>query len=346
VTTLFLGGPTGSTSHDGGPHHPEQQGRIFAAMDGVRDLGLQDEIVHVPAEEASMEDLERVHSVSYLRELEVLSEEGGGDIDPDTYIRSDSWTAARLAAGTALAAIREMERSGEGLAFIPVRPPGHHAESDRAMGFCLINNIAVAAAALTDRGNRVLIVDWDVHHGNGTQSIFWNDPNVLYVSTHQYPLFPGSGRASEVGGPGALGLTVNLPLPAGSTGDVVRHAIDKVARPTIEDFAPEWVLVSCGFDAHRADPLAELKLSSGDFADLALLVSEFVPRSGRVALCLEGGYNPAALRTSVEATLAALLQIRGHRTDATSGGPGMAELRSVAAERLRAIDLAETEARR
>ena len=159
------------------------------------------------------------------------------------------------------------------------------------MGFCLVNNVAVAAASRTARGERVLIVDWDVHHGNGTQDIFWDDPDVLYVSTHQHPLYPGTGRPDEVGGPDAPGLTVNLPLPPGATGDVVRAALDDEARATIEDFAPDWVLVSCGFDAHRDDPLSDLDLSSGDFAELACIVRDFAPRPGRLALFLEGGYR-------------------------------------------------------
>jgi acetoin utilization deacetylase AcuC-like enzyme len=218
----------------------------------------------------------------------------------------------------------------------------------RLEAFCadgggVLNNVAVAAASRTARGERVLIVDWDVHHGNGTQAIFWDDPAVLYVSTHQHPLYPGSGAPDEVGGTGAPGLTVNVPLPPGATGDVARAAVDVTARPAIEAFAPDWVLVSCGFDAHRDDPLGQLALSSGDFADLARVVSEFAPRPGRLALFLEGGYNPASLQSSVQATLGALV---GSPVDAerpTSGGPGLEQVRAVGSERRRAIDRIEGE---
>jgi len=309
-------------------------------MDGVRALELGDEAVYPAVSEASVEDLARVHERSYLAELEAFCAEGGGAIDADTYARADSWTAARRAAGAGLAALGELERRGEGVAFVAARPPGHHATGDRAMGFCLLNNIAIAAAARTARGERVLIVDWDVHHGNGTQDIFWDDPDVLYVSTHQHPLYPGTGAAAEVGGSAAPGLTVNLPVPRGATGDVLRAAIDEEARPAVEDFAPDWVLVSCGYDAHADDPLAELELSSGDFAELALVVSEFAPRPGRLALFLEGGYDPASLSSSVEATLGALLGLPGHAGPRTSGGPGMVQLRSARPERLHAIDAA------
>ncbi len=310
-------------------------------MAGVDALGLGNEVVPAEVTEASIDQLARVHDRAYLARLEAFCAAGGGDLDPDTYARADSWRAARRAAGAGVAALDELERRGEGVAFVAARPPGHHATAGRAMGFCLLNNVAVAAASRTARGERVLIVDWDVHHGNGTQDIFWDDPDVLYVSTHQHPLYPGTGAADEVGGPGAPGLTFNVPLPAGATGDATRAALDEAARPTMEAFAPDWVLVSCGFDAHRADPLSQLDLSSGDFAELARLVNEFAPGPGRLALFLEGGYNPVSLQASVEATLGALLGAPGPAERPTSGGPGLDQVRTAVSVRGPAIDRAQ-----
>jgi acetoin utilization deacetylase AcuC-like enzyme len=340
MSALIVAGPEGSTTHDGGPHHPERQARVFAVMEGIAALAADGvEVVAPTVEAAPIDALARVHAPAYLSELEAFCAAGGGHIDADTYARTDSWAAARLAAGAGLAALDELERLGDAVAFVPVRPPGHHALADRAMGFCLLNNIAVAAASRTARGERVLIVDWDVHHGNGTQEIFWDDPDVLYVSTHQHPLYPGTGRPDEVGGLDAAGLTCNLPLPPGATGDVVRRAIDEVARPTIEEFLPDWVLVSCGFDAHRDDPLSNLDLQSGDFAQLARVVAEFAPAPGRVALFLEGGYDLDALRTSVETTLGTLVGRSGEASGRTShGGPGLAQLREADDTRRRAVD--------
>jgi acetoin utilization deacetylase AcuC-like enzyme len=337
---LILAGPTGGDGHDGGPYHPERPGRIEAVMAGIGDLHLGDDLVTVAPEPADLADLARAHSTSYLDELEGFCARGGGDLDPDTFAGVDSWDAARRAAGAGLAALDALRERGDGVGFVVARPPGHHAEFDRAMGFCLLNNVAVAAASLTARGHKVLVVDWDVHHGNGTQSIFWDDPKVLYVSTHQWPLFPGTGRAVEIGGVTALGLTVNVPLPAGATGDVVRLALEHVAAPAVDRFAPDWVLVSCGFDAHRSDPLGELALAGGDFARLARLVAEWAPAPGRLAFFLEGGYDAGALRSSVATTFGALVGGLDHPEAETLGGPGEEQVRATALTRDRAIELA------
>jgi acetoin utilization deacetylase AcuC-like enzyme len=295
-------------------------------MAGIADIApeLGDELEVVAPVPADIAAVERVHSALYLRRLEEFCRSGGGNLDLDTFAKSDSWDAALLSAGAGLQAIDVLRGRGDGVAFVATRPPGHHAFADHSMGFCLLNNVAVTAAALVSEGERVLIVDWDVHHGNGTQAVFWDDPAVLYVSTHQSPFYPGTGAAEEVGGSAARGLTVNVPLPPGATGDVVRRALDEVAAPVIEEFGPTWVLVSAGFDAHRADPLADLALSSGDFAELARTVAGYAPRPGRLAVILEGGYDLGALRSSVAATLGALTGVSGllGAEPATSGGSG------------------------
>jgi acetoin utilization deacetylase AcuC-like enzyme len=344
--TLIISRPFDDSRH-ADPGHPERPDRVTAALAGVADLHLGEDLVSVEVTAATRAQLSRVHSGAYLDELGAFCYEGGGDLDQDTYATYDSWALAQLAAGAGVAVVDELARRGEGVGFIAARPPGHHALRDRAMGFCLLNNVAVTAAELTSRGARVAVVDWDVHHGNGTQQIFWDDPDVLYVSTHESPLFPGSGAAHEVGGPGARGRTINVPVPAGATGDVLRRALDEVAAPVVADFAPDWVLVSAGFDAHRADPIADLALSAGDFADLARTVAGFAPGPGRVALFLEGGYDLEALRASVAATLAALVGVAGTHEGPTSGGPGREHVgraldeRRSALETLAAVDAKE-----
>jgi acetoin utilization deacetylase AcuC-like enzyme len=270
-------------------------------MAAVEDLHLGSDLVVAPSYAATRAELVRVHNGNYLDELGAFCYSGGGDIDQDTYATMDSWAIAKLAAGAGLKVIEELQRRNDGVGFVATRPPGHHALADRAMGFCLLNNVAVASAALLSQGERVLIIDWDVHHGNGTQQIFWDEPNVLYVSTHQWPLFPGSGSAIEVGGRHATDRTVNIPLPPGATGDVVRRAIDTIAGPVVDAFNPTWVLVSAGFDAHRDDPMADLRLTSGDFALMARTVTDYAPRPGRVVMFLEGGYDLGALRSSTTA---------------------------------------------
>ena len=307
--------------HDTGPGHPERPSRLAAARSGLAEAGFGD-VAPLPPRLATREELLRVHSGAYLDALERFCAAGGGRLDPDTVVSPGSWETALTAAGAGLAALDALAGGAGTAAFVGTRPPGHHAERSRGMGFCLLNNVAVAAAALTADGHRVLVVDWDVHHGNGTQDIFWDDPDVVYFSTHQSPLYPGTGRLGETGGPHALGRTVNVPLPPGATGDVLRKAVDEVLAPVAAWAQPEWVLVSAGFDAHRDDPLADLRLTAGDFADLAIAVASLVPRTGRVALFLEGGYDLDALRRSVAAAVAAVTGGVYRPEPASSGGPG------------------------
>ncbi len=198
---LLLSASPALDHHDVGPHHPERPARVNAALSGLDDAGLRDAVVALEPRRATIEELSLVHPVSYLDTLRSFCADGGGHIDPDTIASTGSWDTALLAAGAALEVVDALGRGDGDVAFVAARPPGHHAAAAEPMGFCLLNNIAVAAAMLAERGERVLIVDWDVHHGNGTQDIFWNDPRVLYVSTHQWPLYPGTGRASETGGP-------------------------------------------------------------------------------------------------------------------------------------------------
>lgn len=191
------------------------------------------------------------------------------------------------------------------------------------MGFCLLNNIAIAAAALADRGERVLVIDYDAHHGNGTQDVFYDDPRVAYVSLHEWPLYPGTGRIDELGAGDATGTTCNVPLPAGATGDLYLRALDEVVAPLAARHAPGWVLVSCGFDAHRADPLTGLALSVGDYAALATRVMQLAPGPGRLIVFLEGGYDLDALREGTASTITSLLgEARAPSEEQTSGGPG------------------------
>ena len=340
---LVLGGPGSHEGHEE-EGHPERPERVTAVLAGVGDLDLAGDLVHATPREATRAELLAVHDGAYLDELGAFCYGGGGDIDEDTYATYDSYTIARATAGAGLAVIDELSRRENGVGLVVTRPPGHHALAGRAMGFCLLNNVAVAAARLAGAGERVAIIDFDVHHGNGTQEIFWNDPRVLYVSSHQVPLFPGSGMASEVGGPDALGATLNLPLPAGATGDVLAHAYDEIAGPVLDEFAPTWVLVSAGFDAHRSDPLADLALTSGDFAALANFAGQFSP-PGRLAFFLEGGYNLQALRTSITATLARALGEDRADEAPSSGGPGHDAVLASATLRAAALERARNETR-
>jgi acetoin utilization deacetylase AcuC-like enzyme len=310
-------------AHDPGPGHPERVARLRAVADGVEAAGVDGALATLEARDATAAELARVHDPELIARLERLSAAGGGVIDADTVTSAGSWDAARRAAGAGLAAVDAMERGAGTAAFLGVRPPGHHATRRVPMGFCLLNNVAVTAAALAERGARVAVFDYDAHHGNGTQDIFYDDPRVLYVSLHEWPLYPGTGRLDETGGHGAEGSTCNVPLPAGATGDVYLRAFDEVIEPLATRFAPDWVLVSAGFDAHRADPLTGLALSAGDYAALTARVTALAPGPGRTVVFLEGGYDLDAIRDCVAATLPVLLGERRHPPEApTGGGPG------------------------
>ena len=301
--------------------HPERQGRLDASLSGIPAAGLDDAVVLREPRLASVDELVRVHDADLVARIRDFCASGGGSIDGDTYASPGSWDTARRAAGAVLDAVDVLERGEADVAFAGSRPPGHHAEAATAMGFCLFNNVAVAAAQLVDRGERVVIVDWDVHHGNGTQDIFYDDPNVMYVSTHQSPLYPGTGRLAETGGELAPFTNLNLPFPPGTRGDVFRRAFDEVVAPAVERFGPTWLLISAGFDAHRNDPLASMQLTSADYADLALRVQQLVP-ARRTVVALEGGYDFEALAMSTGATLSALVGEKFRPEEVSSGEIG------------------------
>lgn len=311
------------------PGHVERPARLGAVLDGVRAAGLDGAVVPIEPVAADADDLARVHTTEHLERVRGVCVAGGGRLDPDTPVSEGSWRAALLAAGAGLTAVRELRAGRGAAAFCAVRPPGHHATANEAMGFCLVNNVAVVAARLADEGERVMVVDYDVHHGNGTQAIFAQDPRVLFVSLHGWPLYPGSGRHVEVGEGAARGTTMNVPLPHGATGDVVLYAFDQLIAPLAERFAPTWVLVSAGFDGHRDDPIGALGLSSADYGPLTRRILGLVP-PGRRLVMLEGGYDLDALRVC---TSVVVREMAGASTvpveEPTSGGPGHGSVRRV-----------------
>lgn len=319
MTVLVVTHPTCLEHPTGGGL--ESAARIHAVLEGVRDVGLGEAVTIVPSRAASIEDLARVHSMEYLDALRLFCVDGGGQLDELTAASSSSWDAALVAAGAGMEAADRLTRGEGSAAFCAVRPPGHHARTSEPIGFCLLNNVAVTARWLGERGERVLILDWDAHHGNGTQETFYRDPRVAYVSFHQFPLFPGTGDIRQMGTERGLGTTINFPFPAGTTGDTYRSAMEEVVLPFSEDFRPTWILVSAGFDAHRADPAAGLRLSAGDFADLTAAILD-VAATGRLVLFLEGGYDLQALKLSTAACVARLTGAEYRPEPPTSGGPG------------------------
>ncbi len=287
--------------HRPGEWHPERPARLAAAERGVEASGLR--MVRVEAPEVEMVDLNRVHPPVYVDSIRRLCESGGGGIDDDTFVSPGSYVAALHAAGAGIAAIEELERRGSpAVAFCNVRPPGHHALERQAMGFCLFNNVVVAARHLTSRGRRVAIVDWDVHHGNGTQDLVAGEEDILYVSLHQSPFYPFQGAITDDGVGEGRGTMINIPLPARTGGDVYRAAIGRLVVPAITRFRPDWLLISAGFDAHQGDPLAEMRLVDADYQAMSHALTGLVPIN-RTIIFLEGGYHLSAITGGVAATL-------------------------------------------
>jgi acetoin utilization deacetylase AcuC-like enzyme len=304
--------------HDAGPGHPERPERLRAVDRGLEEAGLLPSLEALPARAATPEELRRVHAAAHVERIAA----GAGRhlrIDPDTAMSPRSHEAALRAAGSVAEAVERVLDGTLDRAFCAVRPPGHHATPGRAMGFCLFNNVAVGAAAALARGvRRVAVLDFDVHHGNGTQDAFWSDPRVLFVSSHQFPFYPGTGALDEAGAGEGRGFTVNLPMPAGQGDGEYARAWREIVEPIGRAFDPELVLVSAGFDAHRDDPLGGMAVTAAGFGalmDVCLAVAAGSAR-GRLVAVLEGGYDTGGIAESAAAAVGRMLDRPGAPLDA------------------------------
>lgn len=311
-----------SADHLTPPGHPERVER-WAVMSAVLDAARDVFGAAVPSRAASDAELLRVHTPGHLEAIAATAGRATA-LDPDTYTSPASHDVARLMAGAAIQAVEDLLGEGRGgRALVAGRPPGHHAEPDRAMGFCLFNTIAVAAAHARAHGAaRVAIVDYDVHHGNGTQAAFYRDPSVLFISSHQYPFYPGTGGAGETGAGDGEGYTVNLPLSAGATDADYELIYSRVVEPVLRQFDPELILVSAGFDAHADDPLGGMQLSTVEFARLTARLCRVADdcAKGRIALVTEGGYDLAALADSLRAVIGVLADPPGSQPTSSPDG--------------------------
>lgn len=310
MTTALIYDPA-YLKHETGTHHPESPERLKVILSALQnDEPLWTAIAHESPRTVSDEDIMRCHGYRLIDHVRSLCEDGIPFIDRDTAISAESFEIARLAAGAAVVGVDQVFKGEAVNAFALVRPPGHHATSDRAMGFCLFNNVAIAArySQVHYGADRVLIVDWDVHHGNGTQEIFYRDPSVFYLSAHQYPFYPGTGSANERGLDKGEGTTLNLPVAEGTPASAHREAFIEALAMIEKKFPPDLIIVSAGFDARRDDPLGGLLLEDSDFREMTLQVMDLADRhaSGRVVSVLEGGYNLHTLGETVRTHIGAL----------------------------------------
>ena len=305
--------------HDTGQRHPERPERVSAVHRGVMRSGL--DVVEIEAPRIERAELGLAHDASYIEMIEAYCSVGGGAIDIDTVASEATWEAALRAAGAVRILTDELRGRSDSTGFAITRPPGHHAFRERATGFCIFNNVAVTASLLRSGGERVAILDWDVHHGNGTQAILGDDPGTLYVSIHQDHFYPFEGQVLDIDSGEAKGTNVNIPLPAWTAGDTYRRAWGDLVIPVVSQFAPDWVLISAGYDAHVDDPLADMNLSTEDYGWMAARVAEIHPPN-RTVLALEGGYDLDALEHSTATTLMGLADINIEQEPPSPSLPG------------------------
>ena len=295
-------------SHRGPDGHPERPERLIAVGEAIDSFGPRIDVVAPRA--AEPDEILRAHGRRLLEAIASTSGREVGKIDADTYYSASSFDVARLAAGSCIDLATRVLCGEISSGLAAVRPPGHHAEADRAMGFCLFNNVAIATRALQAEGGapRILIFDWDVHHGNGTQHIFETDPDVLYISTHQFPFYPGTGNFDEAGLDRGVGSTLNIPMPAGCGDEEFIGVLQRIVAPAARTFGPDMILISCGFDAHLDDPLASMEISHDGYRAMSAIMCELAKSlcGGRIAFILEGGYSLAGVREGTEAVLETL----------------------------------------
>ena len=291
--------------HNTGKNHPESADRLKGIIKHLKEKNLFSKLTLIEPSPAPLKWIATIHTSGYIEEVKQSSQVGKRYLhSPDTVISARSYEVARLAVGGVLEAIDAVMDGKVKNAFCAVRPPGHHALKNRAMGFCLFNNVAIGARYIQKKYklSKVLIVDWDVHHGNGTQATFYDDPTVLYFSTHQYPFYPGSGSEREKGTGKGFGYNINVPLPAGCGDKEYKKAFEEILKPKAIEFNPDFVLISAGFDAHKDDPLGGMNVTAKGFAELTKIVKEIAGKccEGRLVSVLEGGYNLDGLADSVE----------------------------------------------
>lgn len=313
-TSVQVVGDPRFRAHRSPPGHPERPERLDAVELAVADF--EGRIERSSPRAATWEELRSVHDENMLQTLAATRGARGGQLDEDTYYVADSFDVACLAAGASIDVVRDALLGETPRGFAAVRPPGHHAEADRSMGFCLLNNVAIAVrrAQRELAKPRILVFDWDVHHGNGTQHVFESDPDVLYVSTHQFPFYPGTGDHREAGVGRGLGATLNVPMPAGCGDAEYVGVVQRIITPAAIAFRPDMILVSCGFDAHRADPLASMDLSQAGYRAMAMQLRALADSlcHGRIVYVLEGGYSMLGVQEGTRAVLESLVVESGN----------------------------------